>query len=106
MMTEAQKLVDLVWQDTHNQSTPRFILEHKSFKNLVSLAPRAELTPLLLEMLWDDPNWILLHALQLLHQNEGPVLPAEDNGRYRAICAAWVRWGVARGYLGPTDRPS
>jgi len=104
-MAEAQALVDRIWEDTSFHSAPRFILEHRDFKNLVCLAPRVQLTPILLEMLWDDPNWILLHALRRLHDIEGPAIPDEDRGRFHELCGHWVSWGVARGYLGSVDDP-
>ena len=53
--------------------------------------------PLILEELRREPDhWFW--ALESITE-ENPV-PPEDSGRVKAMTAAWIRWGVERGYLG------
>ncbi len=53
--------------------------------------------PLILEELRREPDhWFW--ALESITE-ENPV-PPEDAGRVQAMTAAWIRWGIKRGFLG------
>jgi uncharacterized protein HemY len=53
--------------------------------------------PLILDELRREPDhWFW--ALESITE-ENPV-PPEDAGRVQAMTAAWIRWGVERGFLG------
>jgi hypothetical protein len=102
MRNKVQLLVDTLHEVTAFQSNPRMWQEHPMMTDILAF-PKAELTAVLLEMLWNDPNWILLSALRMLHKDDGAKWPVDDNGRFHPICAHWITWGVHQGYLGPVD---
>jgi hypothetical protein len=102
MHHQVQELVDRIWEDTKFHSNPRMWEEHPAMSELLAL-PKNVVTPILLEMLQQDPNWIILSALRLFHGEEGARWPTGDNGRFTRICEHWVQWGIARNHLGLVD---
>ena len=104
MTDRVQLLVDRVWEDLGDKAEVRQILHHGAFQELTG-HPRDTTTPILLEMLWHDPNWIIVLALNELHGADSPTYPLEDVPRIHAVSKHWVKWGLVRGYLGPMHYP-
>jgi len=97
-----QMKIDQIHEETSFHSNPSKWMKHPLMVELL-LMDREALTPVLLEMLWHDPNWVIMDALWALHRPGGPQIPEEHKGRFYELCGHWNAWGVARGYLGPVE---
>lgn len=102
MHDQVQALVDRIHEDTMFQSSPMVIVNHPAMAELIAL-PKAEVTGILLGMVWHDPSWVHTLALRQLHGDDGARWPESDNGRFLAICRHWIRWGIREGYLGDVE---
>lgn len=72
-------------------------LSHPAYQAIIQLGP--EVLPLLLEEMRDRPDhWSF--AIITLNGGENPV-PPPDYGQMRKVQAAWVKWGIEKGYLPP-----
>jgi len=72
-------------------------LAHPTYKAIIALGP--EVLPLLLEEMRDRPNhWSF--ALITLNGGVNPV-PPPDYCQMGKVRAAWVKWGIEKGYLLP-----
>jgi hypothetical protein len=75
-------------------SSSSAMVAHSAYQAIIALGPPA--VPLLLRELAREPaHWF--EALKAI-SGEDPVPPA-DWGRVRAMAAAWLAWGRARGLI-------
>ena len=102
MHEHLQSLLDRIREDIASQDDPTAWERHPLAAEVLAHA-RSELTTALLEMLWHNPNWILVSTLQRLHGERGASCPVEESEHLHQVCGYWVTWGVRQGYLGPVD---
>lgn len=82
-------------QDTRYLSSTSAIATHPAYQRIIGLGP--QVIPLILSDLQREPgHWFW--ALSAL-TGENPVAPA-DQGRIKAMAAAWLKWGTANGWIG------
>ena len=88
------KLVADWRRDTQYLSSTSAIATHPSYQRIIGLGPQA--IPLILAQLQHEPgHWFW--ALTAL-TGENPVDPA-DQGRTKAMTAAWLKWGAENGWI-------
>ena len=93
LTTRFQRLV-FEWKSaTAGLSSPRAIMEHPAYPQIIALGE--PILPLIFRDLQDNGGW-WYPALRTL-TGANPV-PADAQGRPELNDAAWLRWGQANGY--------
>jgi hypothetical protein len=100
LVSTFQRLAKQWRTETGFLSSTSAIVAHPAYQAIIALGP--PVVPLILQELEKEPAY-WFEALRAIAR-EDPAA-GEARGNFRALAAAWLDWGRARGLLGEAAKP-